>query len=79
MKMSFYHILLSNVATNRFASNRAAIFSTPIDNIQQLNGEWEVGVTQLVYSNCVYTFDHEVMTINMRRTAAYQFPFSCCA
>ena len=77
MKMSFYHILLSNAATNRFASNRAAIFSTPIDNIQQLNGEWEVGVTQLVHSNCVYTFDHEVKTVNMRLTAAYQCEKGC--
>jgi len=75
--MSFYHILLSNAATKRFTSNRAALFSTPIDHAQQLNGNWEVGVTQLVYSNCVYTFDHEVMTINMRRTAAYQCEKGC--
>ena len=75
--MSFYHILLSNAAVNRFPSNRAATFSTPIDNVQHLNGEWEVGISQLVHSNCIYTFDHEVMTIKSKLTDVIQCEKGC--
>lgn len=61
--MHFYHILLSSAAKDRFPDNHAAKFSIPIDNVQQLTGEWEVAIAQLTYSNCLYTFNREVMTI----------------
>ena len=57
--MSFYHILPSDSAKNRFPNNKAAEFSIPIDDTQQLTGLWEVAVAQLTYSNCLYTFDRE--------------------
>ena len=71
--MSFYHFLHSNAAQKRFSSNQAANFSIPIDDIQQLNGDWEVGVTQLVHSNCLYTFNHEILQIDETLTQAYQY------
>lgn len=66
--MSFYHILLSSAAKGRFPDNQAAKFSIPIDDIQQLSGEWEVAIAQLAYSNCLYTFNREVMTIREKKS-----------
>ena len=70
--MSFYHILLSDAAKTRFPDNHAAKFSIPIDDAQQLSGEWEVAIAQLVYSNCLYTFNGEVITIAEKRKSADQ-------
>lgn len=75
--MSFYHFLHSDAAKATFANNEAANFSTPIDHIQQLDGQWEVGVSQLVYSNCLYTLNHEIITIEEKLTSAYQFEKGC--
>ena len=75
--MSFYHILLSSAAKNRFPHNQAAKFSIPVDDVQQLNGQWEVAIAQLAYSNCLYTFDHEMMTIEEKCTSAYQCRSGC--
>ena len=75
--MSYYHILPSDSAKNRFPNNKAAQFSIPIDDAQQLNGRWEVAVAQLSYSNCLYTFDHETITIGEPTTAAYQCDRGC--
>ena len=61
--MSFYHIQPSDLAKNRFPNNKAAEFSISIDDTQQLTGLWEVAVAQLTYSNCLYTFDHETISI----------------
>ena len=61
--MSFYHILPSDAAKDRFPNNKAAEFSIPIDDTQQLTGQWEVVVAQLTYSSSLYTFDHETITI----------------
>ena len=46
-------ILPSDAAKDRFPSNKAAQFSIPIDDAQQLNGQSEVAVAQLRYSNCL--------------------------
>ena len=57
--MSFYHILASNAAPQTFPTNHASSFSTPIDNPYDLNGRWEVSLTNMTHSNCVYTFNNE--------------------
>ena len=57
--MSFYHVLTSNVAPKTFPNNSASKFSTPIYNPYDLNGKWEVAVTQMTHNNCVYTFNGE--------------------
>ena len=61
--MSFYHILPSDSAKDRFPNNKAAQFSIPIDGAQHLEGHWEVAVAQLSFSNCLYTFDNETITM----------------
>ena len=61
--MSFYHVLTSNVAPKTFPDNSASKFSTPIYNPYDLNGKWEVAVTQMTHNNCVYTFNGEQYTI----------------
>ena len=75
--MSFYHILPSNSAKDRFPSNNAAQFSIPIDDTQRLTGQWEVAVAQLTFSNCLYTFDNETISIAEARTRAYQCDTGC--
>ena len=65
--MSFYHILPSDSAKDRFPNNNAAQFSIPIDGAQHLEGQWEVAVAQLSFSNCIYTFDNETITIGESR------------
>ena len=75
--MSFYHILPSNTAKDRFPRNKAAQYSIPIDDVQQLDGQWEVAIAQLAYSNCLYTFDHETISIEEPRTRAYQCDMGC--
>ena len=61
--MSFYHILTSNVAPETFPNNCASQFSTPIHNPHDLNGKWEVALTQMTHSNCVNTFNGENFVI----------------
>lgn len=75
--MSIYHILPSNSAKDRFPSNNAAQFSIPIDDTQRLNGQWEVAVAQLTFSNCIYTFDNETISITEPRTRANQCDTGC--
>ena len=75
--MSFYHHLPSDSAKERFPHNSAAQFSIPIDDAQQLTGEWEVGVAQLVYSNCLYMFNGETIEIGKPRTKAYECDTGC--
>ena len=61
--MSFYHVLTSNVAPKTFPNNSPSNFSTPIYNPYDLNGKWEVAVTQMTHNNCVYTFNGEQYVI----------------
>ena len=75
--MSFYHILPSNTAKDRFPRNNASQYSIPIDDVQQLEGEWEVAVAQLTYSNCLYMFDHETIDIGEPMNFAYQCETGC--
>ena len=75
--MSFYHILPSDAARNRFPNNKAAEFSIPIDDAQTLTGQWEVAVAQLTYSNCLYTFDHETIIIGEPASKAFHYETGC--
>ena len=75
--MSFYHILPSDSAKDRFPNNRAAKFSIPVNDAQLLNGQWEVAIAQLTYSNCLYTFNQETISIGELRTKAYQCDTGC--
>ena len=69
--------MLSNASKSRFPDNTAAQFTIPIDDAQQLTGEWEVAIAQLSYSNCLYTFNNEVITLKEKRTKAYQCDEGC--
>ena len=75
--MSFYHILLSNAAKSRFPDNCAGKFTIPIDDAQQLTGEWEVAVAQIAHSNCLYTFNNEVVTVKEKLLKAFQCEKGC--
>ena len=61
--MSFHHVLTSNVSHDTFPKNCASNFSTPIQNPYEFDGRWEVALTQMTHSGCVYTFHDEYYTI----------------
>ena len=75
--MSFYHILPSDAAKDRFPNYRATQYSIPIDDAQQLTGQWEAAIAQLSYSNCLYTFDNETINIGEACVGAYQCDIGC--
>lgn len=77
MPSSIIHILPSDAAKERFPNNHAAQFSIPIDDGQQLTGQWEVAMVQLSHSNCLYTFNGETIDIGEPRTKAYQCDTGC--
>ena len=72
---SFY--LPSDAAKDRFPDNKAAQYSIPIDDQQQLVGDWEVAVANLTYSNCLYTFNGEWIDISQPCTKVYQCDTGC--
>lgn len=74
---SIIHILPSDAAKERFPNNHAAQYSIPIDDEQQLTGQWEVAMVQLSHSNCLYTFNGEVIDIGEPRTKAFQCDTGC--
>ena len=51
--MSFYHILPSNTSVEMFPNNSASSYRTPVNPPYQLDGEWEVAMTGITYSNCI--------------------------
>jgi len=61
--MSFHHVLTSNVAPETFPNNCASHFSTPVYNPYDFQGSWEVALTKMTHSNCVYTFYGERFTV----------------
>lgn len=61
--MSFFHILPSNTSPAYFPQNNASNYSTPIENPYNLNGNWEVSLMNMTYSNCVNTFANDEMTV----------------
>ena len=61
--MSFYHVLPSNTSPDTFPKNNASLYSTPIENPYILNGQWEVALMSITHSNCIDTFNNDVMHI----------------
>ena len=59
--MSFYHVLASNTSPATFPNNHASEFSTPVTNPYMLEGFWEVGLLNITHSNCIKTFNNEVI------------------
>ena len=61
--MDFYHVLPSNASPDYFPNNKAAHFSTQLDNPYNLLGNWEVGLMDFTYSPCVDTFNNDEMSV----------------
>ena len=61
--MSFYHVLPSNTSPSYFPKNNASEFSTPSVKPYTLKGKWEVALMNMTYSNCIYTFDNDVIVV----------------
>lgn len=72
-----HRILLSSAAKSRFPNNNASHFIIPFDNEQDFPGVWNVRLTHLSHSNCLYTFYHDVMTICESCTSASQCEEGC--
>ena len=74
---SFCHIIPSTAAKDSFPDNNASLFSIPINDAETLTGDWQVALAQLSYSNCLYTFNNEIIHVNETRTHAYQCESGC--
>ena len=66
--MSFYHILPSNTSPAYFPANNASQYSTPIENAYDVAGSWELALMNMTYSNCINTFNNDVITIDRHNT-----------
>ena len=66
--MSFYHILPSNTSPSYFPANNASQYSTPVENVYDLSGSWELTLMNMTYTNCINTFNNDVMTIDEQCT-----------
>ena len=64
--MSFYHVLPSNTSPQTFPNNNASSYSTPISNPHMFEGKWEVAVNNIIYNNCIKTFDEENISWRMK-------------
>ena len=62
-RMSFFHVLPSNVAPDAFPTNHASNFSTPMSDSYELNGKWEVALMNITYSGCIKTFHNDYMFV----------------
>ena len=63
LRMSFYHILPSNTSPDTFPQNHASSYSTPVNNPNTLEGDWEVALLSVSHSNCINTFNRDLLTI----------------
>lgn len=61
--MSFHFILPSNTSPETFPNNNASFYSTPLDKPLMLDGDWEVGVLTVDHSNCINTFNNDIITV----------------
>ena len=77
MDSSFSLILPSNSSTNRFPANNAASFSIAYDDAERLHGNWEVAISHVVYSNCLYTFNNETIKIEQERSRVNEWEYGC--
>ena len=62
-RMSFFHVLPSNVAPDTFPRNHASAFSTPVSNPYNLKGKWEVALMNITHSGCVNTFHNDQLFV----------------
>ena len=58
-----HHVLASNAALDTFPKNHASAFSTPIVPSYTFDKPWEVALTNLTHSNCIYTFNKEMFHV----------------
>ena len=65
--MSFYHVLPSNSSPDTFPSNNASYYSTPLIKPHDFSGNWEVAITNLTHSNCIYTFNNETAKWSLKQ------------
>ena len=77
MTNSFSKILPSNSSVNRFPNNNASSFSIAFDDAEELRGNWEVAVSHVVYSNCLYTFSEESVIIQEGEKTVDRLGKSC--
>ena len=61
--MSFYHVLPSNSSTEAFPGNTASQYRTLMAKPYRLDGDWEVAVLGLTHSNCINTFNNDVVEL----------------
>ena len=54
MESEFYVTLLSNSSMQYFPDNKTSNFVTKLPRTLQLDGEWEVGLAEIVYSHAWY-------------------------
>ena len=77
MDSSFSLILPSNSSVNRFPANNASSFSIAYDDAERLQGNWEVAISHVVYSNCLYLFNNEIIKIDQERTRVIEWESGC--
>ena len=58
-----HHVLASNAASATFPKNHASAFSTPVAQAYTFYKPWEVALTNLTHSNCIYTFNKESLYV----------------
>ncbi len=61
--MNFHYFLPSNSSTETFPKNNAFPYSIPVTNIDKLDSEWEVGIMSFACSNCINTFNYDIITL----------------
>ena len=61
--MSFYHVLPSNSSMGAFPENTASSYRTTVATPYRLEGDWEVAVMALTHSNCINTFNNDLVEI----------------
>ena len=54
MESEFYAMLPSNSSLQYFPDNKRSNFVTKLSRTLQLDGEWEVGLTEIVYPHTWY-------------------------
>lgn len=70
--MSFHYVLPSNTSLETFPENNASLYSTPLEQPLILTGDWEVGALSINHSNCINTFNNDIITIKDKKKALNQ-------
>ena len=77
MTSSYTAILPSNSSLDRFPNNNASSFSIAYDDVEDLRGNWEVAISDVVYSNCINTFSNETVQISEPGERVKQWENGC--